>query len=80
MKADCKNWIPTGMVAALGAGAVTLAAGAFASGASGRGTLSRVLSAVCGLGAAVLGAGTVWSVAAYRAFSYEGTRKLSKWN
>lgn len=78
MKADYKNWIPKGMVAALGAGAVTLAAGAFASGASGRGTLSRVLSAVCGLGAAALGAGTVWSVAAYRAFSYEGTRKLSK--
>ena len=78
MKADYKNWIPKGMVAALGAGAVTLAAGAFASGASGRGTLARSFSAVCGLGAAALGAGTVWSVAAYRAFSYEGTRKLSK--
>ena len=77
-KADYKNWIPKGMIAAMGAGTVTLAAGAFASGASGRGALSRAFSAVCGLGAAVLGAGTVWSVAACRAFSCEGTRKLSK--
>ena len=77
-KADYKNWIPKGMIAAMGAGAVTLAAGAFASGALGRGALSRAFSAICGLGAAVLCVGTVWSVAACRAFSYEGTRKLSK--
>ena len=77
MKADYKNWIPKGMVAALGAGTLAFAAGTVALNVAGRGTLARAFSAVCGLGAAALGAGTVWSVAARRAFSYEGTRKLS---
>ena len=77
MKADYKNWIPKGMVAALGAGTLAFAAGAVALNVAGHGTLARAFSAVCGLGAAALGAGAVWSVAARRAFSYEGTRKLS---
>ena len=80
-KADYKNWIPRGMIASMCAGTVVLAAGAAAlgtMGTAGRGAAFGVLSAVCGLGGAALGAGTVWSAAAYRAFSYGGTRQLSR--
>ena len=73
-RADYKNWVPNGMIAALGAGTAVLTAGAVVSGHGGR----SVLSGLCTAGALASGAGTLWCAAAHRAFSYDGTRQVSR--
>ena len=77
-RANYKNWIPGGMIAAMGMGTAALTAGVFVSGSAEKTALSRILFTVCGTGAAALAMGTVWSIGAWRAFSYEGTRQLSR--
>ncbi len=78
MKADYRNWVPRGMIAGLGAGTAALLAGAAGLGVLGSDSLTRGLGALCGVGAVACGAGLAWSVTAYRAFSYEGNRQLSR--
>ena len=77
-KPDYKNWVPKGMIAGMGAGTAVLAAGAAVLGVLGSGTVSRGASVVLGLGALAGGLGTLWSVNAHNAFSYEGKRQISR--
>ena len=82
MKPDYKNWVPKGMVTGFWAGAAALLLLFVLSSATGfglaQGALRTALSVVLFAGFAVcLGAG-IWCAVAYRAFSYDGERKLSK--
>ena len=65
MKPDYKNWIPKGMLFSLIAGTVLSFALLLVFGAFG------IAFVVCAKY-------TVWCVYAYRSFSYDGERKLSK--
>ena len=81
MKPDYKNWIPKGMMFSLIAGtalslALLLVFGAFGIGVSGK--LRVVLGVVFGIVFVVCAKYTQWCIYAYRSFSYDGERKLSK--
>ena len=81
MKPDYKNWIPKGMLFSLIAGtvlslALLLVFGVFGIGVSGK--LRIVLGVVFGIAFVVCAKFTQWCVYAYRSFSYDGERKLSK--
>ena len=81
MKPDYKNWIPKGMLVSLIAGtalslALLLVFGVFGVCVSGK--LRVVLGVVFGIAFVVCAKYTEWCVYAYRSFSYDGERKLSK--
>ena len=81
MKPDYKNWIPKGMLVSLIAGtvlslALLLVFGVFGIGVGGK--LRIVLGVVFGIAFVVCAKYTEWCVYAYRSFSYDGERKLSK--
>ena len=81
MKPDYKNWIPKGMLVSLIAGtvlslALLLVFGIFGVCVSGK--LRVVLGVVFGIAFVVCVKCTQWCVYAYRSFSYDGKRKLSK--
>ena len=81
MKPDYKNWIPKGMLFSLIAGtvlslALLLVFGVFGLGVSGK--LRVVLGVVFGIAFVVCAKYSEWCVYAYRSFSYDGERKLSK--
>ena len=81
MKPDYKNWIPKGMLFSLIAGTVLslvllLVFGVFGIGVSGK--LRVVLGVVFGIAFVVCAKYTQWCVYAYRSFSYDGERKISK--
>ena len=81
MKPDYKSWIPKGMLVSLIAGtvlslALLLVFGVFGIGVSGK--LRVVLGVVFGIAFVVCAKYTQWCVYAYRVFSYDGERKLSK--
>ena len=81
MKPDYKNWIPKGMLYSLIAGtvlslALLLVFGAFGIGVSGK--LRIALGVVFGGAFVVCAKYTQWCVDAYRSFSYDGERRLSK--
>ena len=81
MKPDYKNWIPKGMMFSFIAGtalslALLLVFGAFGIGVSGK--LRVVLGVVFGIAFVVCAKYTQWCVYAYRVFTYDGERKLSK--
>ena len=81
MKPDYKNWIPRGMLFSLIAGtvlslALLLVFGVFGICVSGK--LRIVLSVVFGIAFVVCAKYTEWCVHAYRSFSYDGERRLSK--
>ena len=78
MKADYKNWVPSGMIKGFGAAAAGLAAAAVGAGLFGKNTASTVACAVLGAGALGCGAFTGWCVYANGQFSYNGERRLSK--
>ena len=81
MKPDYKNWIPKGMMFSLIAGtalslALLLVFVVFGIGVGGK--LRVVLGVVFGIAFVVCAKYTEWCVYAYRSFSYDGERKLSK--
>ena len=81
MKPDYKNWIPKGMLYSLIVGtvlsfALLLVFGVFSIGVSGK--LRIALGVVFGGAFVVCAKYTQWCVYAYRSFSYDGERKLSK--
>ena len=81
MKPDYKNWIPKGMLYSLIAGTLLslvllLILGVFGIGVSGK--LHIALGAVFGIAFVVCAKYTEGCVHAYRSFSYDGERKLSK--
>ena len=81
MKPDYKNWIPKGMLHSLIAGtvlsfALLLVFGVFGIGVSGK--LRIALGMIFDIAFVVCAKYTEWCVHAYRSFSYDGERKLSK--
>lgn len=81
MKPDYKNWVPKGMIIGLVAGAVAVGIlfvlfGAIGLGVSG--TLRLVLAILFGIAFLVLCAFSTLCILWYRAFSYNGTRQLSR--
>ena len=81
MKAEYKNWVPKGMVYGSAAAAGALAAGCAVAGALTKEASEPVktcVRAVAGLAALGGGAFAGWSVMAYRQFSYDGKRQMSK--
>ena len=81
MKPDYKNWAPKEMLFLLIAEtvlslALLLVFGVFGIGVSGK--LRAVLGVVFGIAFVVCAKYTEWCVYAYRSFSYDGKRKLSK--
>ena len=81
MKPDYKNWIPKGMLYSLIAGTLLslvllLILGVFGIGVSGK--LRIALGMVSGIAFVICAKYTAWCVYAYRSFSYDGARKLSK--
>ena len=76
MKPDYKNWIPKGMLYSLIAGTLLSLFGVFGIGVSGR--LRIALGVIFGIAFVVCAKYTEWCVYAYRSFSYDGERKLSK--
>lgn len=81
VKADYANWMPEEMVTgtALGAGAL-LTAGVFAAKKASEtdSKIGKICSAVLLAGAVGCGVFSLYSAAARKAFSYDGSRKLSK--
>ena len=78
-RVNYKNWVPKGMIVSFGAVTAGFAAGAVGLLALGKGKkLAKLGAAACGAGALGCGAMTGWCVMAYRAFSYDGKRKLSR--
>ena len=81
MKPDYKNWIPRGMLYSLIAGTVLSLVLLFIFGVFGigvRGKLRIALGVVFGISFVVCAKYTEWCGHAYRSFSYDGERKLSK--
>lgn len=81
MKANYKNWVPKGMVLALIVSSIVLLAAFWLFGVRGLGVsgIVRTILAVI-LGAAFLAAAlfTLWSIVAYRMFSYENSNGLAR--
>ena len=81
MKADYKNWVPKGMVGGFLAGTGVLATGFACSCALMKGVpapLRITVKIILGIGTIICGAMALWSVLAYRRFSYNGKRRMSK--
>ena len=81
MKANYKNWFPLWMVLAIGAGFLVALSLYYVFGIWGlfvSGFTRTVLTYVFGILSLVLLIAVIWAFYAYRAFSYEGGRKLSK--
>jgi arsenite methyltransferase len=81
MKPDYRNWIPKGMIHALTAltgvlFVLLMIFGVFGLGVSRN--VKIVLTIVLALGDIVSAKCTEWAVHAYKAFSYDGERKLSR--
>lgn len=80
MKANYKNWMPKGMIwSFLGAAVVALAL-CLAFGCTGLlapGALKTVLTIVFAILAVIFCGLAIWSILMYRAFSYDGKRRMS---
>ncbi len=78
---DYKNWVPKGMITALGAGTGVLALTSLAVNSAAkkrRSSAGTALAFLLGAGALGCGACTLWCAYAHEKFSYAGDRKLSK--
>ena len=81
MTANYKNWVPKGMIAGMTASTAVLAAGTAAAVICGKKlnpTVKKLVAGTLGAGTLASGIATAWSVNAYRQFSYNGDRQLSK--
>ena len=78
MNANYKNWVPKGMIIGFVGGSTALTAGALALGIWGGSTPTRIIAGILGAGALGLMGASAWCIYAYRQFSYDGKRKLSK--
>lgn len=81
MKPDYKNWVPKGMVVGLIVGTVICFIGLMLFGIAEIipiSSLSFILTMIFAVGFVICMWFAQWSVYAYKAFSYDGERKLSK--
>lgn len=79
MRPDYKNWMPKGMILGLAAGTAACAVvGGLTYGLMDDGQLKTVLTLASDAGI-IAGAGmTAWCLSLYKAFDYNGKRKMSK--
>lgn len=80
-KPDYKNWVPESMIAGLAAGTAVAGTAFILSGKifqNASETARAVSQMVFGAGTIGLLGGTVWMTALYRAFDYNGKRRMSK--
>ena len=80
MKPDYKNWMPKGMIYTFMGAAVAALALCRVIGCSGllaAGTLKTVLTLALAAATVVFCGLTIWSVLMYRAFDYNGKRRMS---
>ena len=79
MRPDYKNWMPKGMILGLAAGTAACAAiGGLAYGLMDDGQLKTSITLASDAGI-IAGAGmTAWCLSLYKAFDYNGKRKMSK--
>lgn len=81
MKPDYKNWVPKGMVLGTLAGAVGcfgLSAACSCAGLIKNETCKTALTGVFLLAGVAAGGAALWMTALYCAFSYDGTRQMSR--
>jgi len=81
MKPDYKNWVPKGMIYGFAAGTGVLGILFVIANIIGRiipNPFRIIIKIVLGLATIGFGAMTLWSILAYRQFSYNGKRKMSK--
>ena len=79
MSPDYKNWVPKGMVYGVTAGFIVSLIGLFVFGVLRiGGRIQKILSAVFGIASLITGVYTFLCHMWYRAFDYNGKRKLSK--
>ncbi len=81
MKPDYKKWVPKGMIVGLSVGTAVLLAGfitAIFLTKEANMPLRVIICTVLGIGTLACGKGAQWSVYAYRQFSYNGKRRMSK--
>lgn len=81
VKTNYKNWLPKGMVVGVVAAAVIAVALFLAIAVFGfwvRGTARILLGVLFGLGSLVLIAGSVWSLVAYRVFTFDKPNSLAR--
>ena len=78
MKATYKNWVPKSMIVECAAAAGALSCGAAVLDLKGKGRTAKAAAGLLGCGGLGMAAFTAWSVMAYRDFSYDGKRQLSK--
>lgn len=81
MKVDYKNWMPKGMVAGIGCGTIALLVLFVVFGVSPiipEGVAKRVIGIVLLVLTIIFGVMTIWMYLMHRAFSYNGSRKMSK--
>ena len=79
-RCDYKNWMPKGMIWSFLGAAVLSIALCLVFGCTGllaAGALKTVLTIVFAILAVIFCALTVWSILMYRAFSYDGKRRMS---
>ena len=78
MKPDYKNWMPKGMVYAFLFAFLGCGAAASASRLLPEGTLKTALTVAFGVLAIVFCGLTLWAVCMYRAFDYNGKRRMAR--
>lgn len=80
MKPDYKNWMPKGMVLGFLAGAVVAVVLSVIAGYSNlfSGTTKTVLTVILVIISVVMVCMTIWGFLMYRAFDYNGSRRMSK--
>lgn len=81
MKPDYKNWVPKGMIYGMVAGTAVLAGGLVAAILLTKNASTPVriiVITVLAIATAACAKGAQWSIRAYRQFSYNGKRQLSK--
>ena len=79
MKADYKNWMPKGMVSAFYCGAAASCGALLAvKGLMPEGMIKRAGVALSAASAGAFTGASVWSTLMYRAFDYNGNRRMSR--
>ena len=81
MKPDYKNWVPKGMIAGFVAGSAFLLIGTLTVSCTsliGSSTLRWIFTAILSVAFLICAGTALWCIEAYRAFSYNGKRQLSR--
>ncbi len=81
MKPDYKNWVPKGMITGFGAGSAFLLIGTLTvsfTSLIGSSTLRWIFTAILSVAFLICAGTALWCIDAYRAFSYNGKRQLSR--